>query len=178
MIFFLVLTENVVRLEKFTWNLYNVIANSCSFFSGSSGALIHRIGGQPDTFCGLHIGGDFAHCSDCLKIMPKDRHCSVHLEAITSCSECRSSGCVDCKRNNRYLQFYFILRNIKEGFGYNAYSVHHPAFVILYAKYVIPSFYDKVPNIVKEYMKSNLHIIKEHSKWFKICKVKHFINRS
>ena len=75
----------------------NIGVNTCNLFAGSSSAFVHRIGAEPNTFVGIHIGGDFMHCSNCLSIPPTNRHCLSHNEALTSCTNCRSSGCTDCR---------------------------------------------------------------------------------
>ena len=60
---------------------------------------------------------------------------------------------------------YLICSNISEPFGYNfAYSVHHPAFVALYAKYVLPRF-TSIPQEVVAYLNANKEILNQHKTW-------------
>jgi len=135
----------------------NIFCSSCCLFGGSSGALIHKLGSKPCTFIGIHIGGDYAHCKNCLKIEPSKRNCPKHPEALTSCNDCRKNGCFDCQKNSQH---------VLEPFGYNfGYSVHHPAFVLLYAKYVLPSFGASIPIDIQLYLQAHKDLLEMNSEW-------------
>ena len=55
---------------------------------------------------------------------------------------------------------------MKESFGYNyAYAVHHPAFVLMYAKYVLPAFGDSVPKVAAKYIANHMKLLNEHKEW-------------
>src|SRR4051812_39236333 len=88
-----------------------ILTNNVCLWSGSSSAPIYRIGSPSFTFCGVHVGGDVAHCVDCLNIHPQTRKCNSHPEASSSCAACRKKGCVACQADDQYVLFPYKLKS-------------------------------------------------------------------
>ena len=131
-------------------NHHAFVSNETVFFGNSGGPVVClekvHIHSAQDTqgnewtlveFFGIHSGGQFINCVDCVRVHPKLRE-TQEPSSLRACRNCADGG-----RDPRSLTY-----------NYNI-SVHHDMFVDVYKKTIVPKLrelFGELPSCIQHYL--------------------------